>query len=116
MQMEYLFHKYDMHRILQNLAEKLQKHIDALPVEHLAPSQEQDTLSRLAKEYTIYELVLSPERTTIEQREAQVDVRNDPMRSILDRSRPTNVPGFTIRYYVPYVGDKWLWETQGSQL
>jgi hypothetical protein len=112
---DYLFNKYDMRLVIEGLIDKFTKQIDALPAEALSADRETGTLASLEKEHTIYPLVLFPEKTTIDQHEAQVDVRNDPMRFVIDRSRPALVPGFTVTYFVPYTGDKWLWETRSSQ-
>jgi hypothetical protein len=114
---DYLFSKYDMRLVLESLIDKFTKQIDTLPAEVLSAEREPDTLASLEKEHTVYPLVLSPDKTTIDQQESLVDVRNDPLRSIfvIDKSRPALVPGFKVTYFVPYVGDKWLWETRASQ-
>lgn len=43
-----------------------------------------------------------------EPAEANVDVSGDPLRAILDRSRPVYVPGTTFTYHIPFVGDQEL--------
>lgn len=112
---DYLFSKYDLRLVLENLDEKLKRQIDGLTQDALFGAHESPTIAAFEKEFTVYELTLSPDQVTMDQQETQVDVRNDPMRFVIDRTMPAYVPGFAVRYFVPYVGDKWLWETRPSQ-
>jgi hypothetical protein len=110
-----LFTKYDLRRGLETQRSKAEHQISTLPQADLLPQVEASLLKRLFEEYRANPLELVANGITVEQQDAQVDVRHDPMRFVRDRSRPAYVPGQRVRYYVEYRGDRVLWECRPSQ-
>jgi hypothetical protein len=69
----------------------------AMPAETLAES--------FIDQYRIEVPVLQYDQITVEQAEAQVDVRRDRGREIYDRSHPFYLVGTEVAVYVPFEGD-----------
>lgn len=65
-----------------------------------------DDLARyFEQKYSITVPVLLKDEIVVDQRETQVDVRHDPMRMIMDRSRPVHVSGTEVEVEIPFDGE-----------
>ena len=109
-----LFSRYDLRQAFEQHRQKGVREIGTLAGNDLSPEAETAVLKRFYDEYAVNPLELVPNGVSVEQTDAQVDVRGDPGRYIRDRSRPFEIPGVRVRYYVAYRGDKQLWEGQAS--
>lgn len=68
--------------------------------------------ARLIERFSINVPVLDEEKKYALTKEVQVDVRRDPRRHILDRSRPFYIAGTEVRIVVPFHGDAGLFDGQ----
>lgn len=65
-----------------------------------------DDLTRYFEQtYSISVPVLRPDDIVVDQRETQIDVRHDPMRMIMDTSRPVYIGGTEVEVDIPFDGE-----------
>jgi hypothetical protein len=102
----YLFAKGDIYSIVQKQTDALKEAVQKIPSPTLLGASEQDLILSLVEEYRLNVPVLQEEDIHIaDSGETKVDVSRDPMRMIMDRSRPFHVPGTRIVIAVPFTGD-----------
>jgi hypothetical protein len=68
----------------------------------------------LEEKYRVNVPRLIDEETTVEQGDAQIDVSQDPLRSVQDRSRPAYITGTGVTFYVPFEGDHQLFTCKAT--
>lgn len=107
-----LFSRVDIFDVLQHRQETLNEHVDQLDSGTLDGVSEQDLVQALAGDYKLEVPVLEEDKTYITHREIQRDVSGDPMRPILDRTRPFYVKATEITFHVPFKGDSDFFEIQ----
>jgi len=88
-------------------------------VEHLAPamlhsSPQEELLQLLSSKYKMEIPVLEEDKAQVSYQEVDVDVSQDPMRMILDRSKPFYIKGVQIVFSVPFRGDPNFFQIQPS--
>lgn len=103
---DYLFSKYDLHSVTLNQDKKLSVEISNLSQDQILKTVESELVEYFFSKYKINPIVLDLENITIDPTEIDIDVSQDPMRAVFDRSRPAYVRGNRIHYYIPYSGDK----------
>jgi len=106
---EPLFRNHDLRAGLEQQLGEADKAVEALCAKEVSPEAAPSTLDGLERQFSVAPLEVIESETTVENEEARVDVSRDPLRDIVDRSRPAYVAGYTVRYHVPYRGDKGLW-------
>lgn len=112
--MPLLFSKFDLRAILEGHAKKARELILSRPSEQIAGEAGDAFIVELEKEYRVKPLRLIESGLLIEAEETKVDVRQDPWRAVIDRSRPCYVPGQRVRYIVPLEGDPTIWQCRPS--
>jgi hypothetical protein len=111
---DFLFTKYDLRGTLEQHAQKARDAIAALSASQIAGDAGDSVVTGLEKEYRVAPLQLLEDSVTIEHEETNVDVSHDPMRAVLDPSRPCYIAGQRVRYVVPFQGDPKIWECRPS--
>ena len=103
---ELLFNKYEMHGVVQGRTDAVKKHVQGIPANTLLNASEHDVIAGVVEEFRLDVPTLKEDEIHIaEAVETQVDVRNDPMRMVYDRSRPCLVPGAKTVIAVPFAGN-----------
>jgi len=105
---DYLFSKYDLHSVILNQDKKLSMEISNLSKDQILKTVESELVEYFFLKHIINPIVLDLENITIDQTEIDIDVSQDPVRAVFDRSRPAYVRGNRIQYFIPYSGDKEL--------
>ena len=75
-----------------------------------------DLCDYFVNKYRIEVPVLREDHIVADQNEQQIDVSQDPMRDIRNRSRPFYVPGIRVEITVPFDGDARLFKVQPTLL
>jgi hypothetical protein len=110
---ELLFNTYQIYSVVQGHGEALKKRVQSIPANTLLNASEQDLVQALVEEFRLNVSVIKDEEIYIAHAgETQVDVSGDPMRGILDRSRPFYVPGNKTVIAVPFEGDAEFFKIQ----
>jgi len=103
-----LFSDYDLHSVLQRQEAELLKEIDALEGNRLLNTSVEDLCDYFEQKFRIEVPRLRESEITVEQSETDVDVSQDPLRAIFDRSRPFYIKGTKVRFFIPFDGDQEL--------
>src|SRR5271167_4021219 len=103
---EFLFHKHEIFGIVQGQTEAVKKRIQSIPANTLLNASEHDLIQAIVEESRLNVPLIKDEEIHIAYSgEAQVDVSRDPMRMIIDRSKPFHTPGNKTVIAVPFEGD-----------
>jgi len=103
-----LFSDYDLNSVLQRQEAQLLKEIDALEGNRLLNTSVEDLCDYFEQKYRVEVPRLRESEITVDQSETDVDVSQDPLRAIFDRSRPFYIKGTTVRFFIPFDGDQEL--------
>src|SRR5713226_3534503 len=114
MAIRYLFTRASVFDVLEQQRLALKNEVEHLGVDALEGSPQQEIVHSLSTKYKIEVPVLEEEKTQVSYQEADVDVSQDPMRMILDRSRPFYIKGVKIVFNVPFRGDPNFFQIQPS--
>ena len=79
--------------------------IERVDADRLLNTSVEDLAVYFAEKFKIDVPVLDVDNLVVDQREKQIDVSHDPMRMIMDRSRPFYVTGSEIEVEVPFTGE-----------
>lgn len=109
-----LFSTHDLHAVLEGQRERLLAAIEAHPAADIRSRSLDDLVAYFVNEFKIQAPELTEGAVSAEVEEGEVDVSGDPQRFVRDRSRPFHVPGIVATYYVPFKGDRALFECQPS--
>ena len=107
-----LFYRISVFDVLQHREETLKKEVSELSSEEIESSPEDELVRNLAAKYKLETPVLEDEKAHISYREVNIDVSQDPMRMIWDRSRPSYIKGTEITFTVPFKGDPNLFQVR----
>jgi hypothetical protein len=100
-----LFNKTNIFDVLQRRQDILKSEISKLTSVQIGSLSEEELIRSIAANYKLETPVLEDEKAHISHREVDVDVSQDPMRMIWDRSRPFYIKGTEIIFRVPFKGD-----------
>ena len=107
-----LFYKVGIFEVLQRQEELLKIHISKLSSSEVGNVVEDELVRDLAAEYKLETPVIEDEKAHISYREVDLDVSQDPMRMIWDRSHPFYIKGTEITFIVPFKGDPNLFQVR----
>src|SRR5690242_2212270 len=110
-QMQRLFSKTDIFQVMEYQKQELKEAFNTVTNADLL----QDTrgvISSLVEQFCINVPVLDDANKYALTKETQVDVSQDRMRFISDRSRPLYVGGTEITFVLPFTGDAALFEVR----
>ena len=102
---EYLFHGADWFRVEEHKKRSLQSEIDAMDGNRLLNTSVDDLCDYFEDKFRINVPVLHEDRIVVSQEETKIDVSQDPMRFIRNRSQPFYIPGTLVEVTVPFSGD-----------
>jgi len=98
--------KGNLYDYLEERKLALKKELETLEPNQLLNASEEDLCRYLVSKYSLESPILHENEIYVrDQREADVDVSQDPMRLIFDRSRPFNIKGTRITIAIPFDGD-----------
>jgi hypothetical protein len=114
MRPDHLFTK-DLRELLEHRRRHMAETIERWPADGLLSTPTADLVARLVEDFGLQPLRLLTDRTEqLPTKEVQVDVSQDQLRFIDDRSRPFYLPGSSISVTIPYDGDPELFTMQAS--
>lgn len=102
---ELLFTKYDLSSALPAQELKAKETVEGIHANSFLNSNQDDLCDELTREFTVNVPLLKEEATEIDQQETRIDVSQDQMRIIFDRSQPFFMKGTEISFFVPFEGD-----------
>jgi hypothetical protein len=86
--------------------EAAKKEVEAIDTNSILNSSEEDFVRHFADKYSIEPPILDPDNKCISAPfDVDIDVSQDRMRAVFDRSRPCYVKGVTLTVSVPFTGD-----------
>src|SRR5918994_3631449 len=103
-----LFYNRSLSDVLGELDLRMKNEIDSIGKNLLLAESVDVLCDRLEEKYRVNVPRLIDEETTVEQQDAQIDVSQDPLRSVQDRSRPAYITGTGVTFYVPFEGNPQL--------
>jgi len=112
--MRLLFAGPSIFDVLENQKHALKDEVNHLESATLESVPQQEIVRDVAARHKIEVPVLEEERAYITHDEVDVDVSQDPMRLIFDRSEPFYVRGVEITFCVPFRGDPDFFQIQPS--
>ena len=102
---EYLFRGPEWFRVEQHQERSLQSEIDATDGNRLLNTSVDDLCDYFEDKFRIDVPVLHEDRIVVSQEETKIDVSQDPMRFIRDRSQPFYLAGTAVEVTIPFSGD-----------
>lgn len=102
-----LFHEHGELRIyFERVKLAAKKEIEDFDTNYLLNTSEEDLVKYMVQKHPLDSPILDPDNKHVcHQSEIDVDVSQDSMRAIFDRSRPFYVKGISITIAVPFSGD-----------
>ncbi len=102
----YLFSKIDWSSAEGHQREELEKEIANLSKNQLLNTPIDELCTCLVEKYRVNIPILKKNEILVESpREKQIDVSQDPMRVVFDRSKPCFITGTEVEINVPFIGD-----------
>jgi hypothetical protein len=109
-----LFYERSLSDVLSELDVRMKNEIDSIGKNLLLTEGVDVLCDRLEEKYRVNVPRLIDEETTVEQGDAQIDVSQDPLRSVQDRNRPAYITGTGVTFYVPFEGDHQLFTCKAT--
>ena len=110
-----LFQKFDLLAALSEQDNKLTNRVNSVPTSEILSKSPDQLTDELVDEFRLYPPVLQEADTQASQEETQIDVSQDPMRHIIDRSRPFYLRGTQVSFHVPFDGNPDLFGARPSR-
>lgn len=108
---EPLFHQAPLSAVLENQKEAVRKAVEQVPPDRMREDDEAAIVSDLFDRFVISPIQFTEGAISAEAEEAQVDVSGSWDRDTMDGGT-YYVPGVRVSYFVPFVGDKALFNYQ----
>jgi hypothetical protein len=109
-----LFNKFDLHATLDKQGKRAREAVMKLPEKEILGEAEEALVSKFTPDYIIEPIELLENGIEVEYEDAQVDVSRDPMRNLFRDPGPIYLAGQSVRYLVPFRGERQLFDFQGS--
>jgi hypothetical protein len=100
-----LFDRFSVLDLLPDQGRRIKAQIDSLRPNDILNASEEDLVASLTRAYTLDVPVLDPTAIHVDYGEQKIDVSGDPMRLVLDRSRPFHLAGTRVTFIIPFAGD-----------
>lgn len=100
-----LFLEYELRTVMDSQEQQMVEAIDSMDTATLLNTSVDSLCDYYESEYKVEIPELQLDDITVEQAETRVDISQDKMRNVSDRSRPAYVPGVRITFSVPFDGD-----------
>jgi len=104
-QPNYLFNKYDWFSVQEHVKKQLTSEILGMDGNRLLNTSADDLSKYFENKYRVNVPILLEDKISADQQETQIDVSQDRLRAIRDRSRPFYIPGTAIEITIPFEGD-----------
>ena len=111
---DYLFSEHDFNSALMASEKELFNRIDSMSSSEILGTSIEDQIAYLVQEFDVVVPKLEDDKISIDQSEADVDVSQDNSRVIYDRGLPTYIKGTKLAFYIPFVGDKDIFQFRPS--
>lgn len=110
-----LFNSGDWFAVSEHQKQKMNQAIASKNGDELLNTSTDDLARYYAGEFTIDVPELDHDNITVDQRETSIDVSQDRMRYISDRSQPFHVTGTAVDVEIPFSGDAQMFMVQPTQ-
>lgn len=114
MKREHLFSNNFLPSALDNHKLLLGKTIDEAPASMFQGRSVDELTTHFLEQFVVACPELTEGAISVTVGESQIDVRNDFHRAVFDRSRPCYVQGIVATYFVPFSGDRNIFQLQPS--
>jgi hypothetical protein len=104
-----LFQKANIYSVTEELKRKANEAFRKIPDSAL-DADPVAVSARLIEEFSMNVPVVDQDKKYALTKETEVDVSQDPMRHVLDRSRPFHIRGTEVRVVIPFQGDGWMFD------
>ena len=111
---ELLFDRHDLRGVLAAQEQAMSKEVDALDENQILNSSHSDLCQYFVENYTVDPVRIDEEGIQVDYGDAQVEVSQRFDYAVFDRSRTASVTGTRIAIFVPYEGDKQLFDCRPS--
>lgn len=102
---DYLFMGADWHAVDRHQRAQMKAEIEQVDPDRLLNSSVDDLSQFFADKFKIEVPELDLDNIVVDERETKLDVSRDPMRMVMDRSRPFYVTGSEVEVEVPFSGE-----------
>lgn len=102
---EILFNKVDWFSVERSQNEAMINEITSYNADKLLNTTNDALVGYFIQKYTMSVPILNRDAMIADQKEIDIDISQDPMRMVLDRSQPTYIKGTMIELDVPFSGD-----------
>ena len=110
-----LFFTFDLRAALAGQDNKLTERVRSIPESEILSKSPYQITDELVDEFRIAAPVLRESEIQASQEETKIDVSQDPLRYIRDRSRPFYLPGTQVSFHVPFDGNPDLFGARPSR-
>lgn len=111
---DFMFYKANWFAVDRNQRERMADDIANYSADKLLNTSTEDLARYYAAEFYVDVPTLDVENIVVDQRETKIDVSQDQMRIISDRSQPFYIDAIAIDVEVPFVGDAQVFHIQPS--
>ena len=108
----YLFYGVKWYKAEQSRKEAMEIEIDDIPGNQILNTSVEDLCGYFEEKFRFEVPELHVSQASVNYDEVQIDISQDPMRDIFDRTRPMYVSGTCVELIVPFSGDSELLEIQ----
>jgi len=107
-----LFHgQGELRNYFEHIKITAKKEIQGFDTDYILNTSEEDLARYLVDKYSLDAPILDPEKKYVcNQAEVDIDVSQDRMRAVFDRSQPCYVKGISLTIAVPFSGDESLFQ------
>lgn len=109
-----LFWERDLRNLVESYDQEMLRAIDGVNKNTLLNTSIDNLCDYYEQNYRIHVPELREEEITVDQTEAQVDISQDRLRMVPDRSKPAYVSGAKIVFSVPFDGDPKIFKCRPS--
>lgn len=110
-----LFNSRALDQLLHSVVQKMHQEIESLDENRILNTSCENLESYFAEKYRMDPITLLRDQYYANHCEVKIDVRNDQMRSINDRSYPCMVPGERFEVRIPFSGDSELFHARANE-
>jgi hypothetical protein len=101
-----LFCQKQWHQFVTDNKEALENELNSIDGNRLLNTSEEDLVKYFIDKYYFDVPEINEDEILIEQHEVNIDVSQDPLCVIYDRSKPFYVKGTKVTFYIPFNGDE----------
>jgi hypothetical protein len=110
----FLFSEWNLRAVLEGQEAELMKEIEGIGSNQLLNTSIEVLCEYFERKYKLEPIRLKEDGITVDQAEKKIDVSQDFLRAIHDRSEPFYVSGIAVTYYIPFEGDADLFKCHPS--